>query len=127
MTVGLRLVFSIVNCVILTIACILTVVSLGLFVDAYSDYNYNNVLSNKSRQCFLFISLNQTEFSEEVARYGVCHFVVAADVIVLLLILASGVATVMAFFTVKYVLCTCYTISMHFYYLDLSSHSLCIH
>ena len=42
---------SIVNCAILTIAGILAVVSLGLFVDAYSDYK--NALSNSGPSSFL--------------------------------------------------------------------------
>ena len=90
-----RLVVSrIVNCAILAITGFLAIVSLGLFVDAYSDYK--NAAADD--YCFLFISL-ESGFSSN----GVCNFVVAADVIVLLLILASGVAMVMTFFTVKYV------------------------
>ena len=44
MMVESKLVVSIVYCAILTIAGILGIVSLGLFVDAYSDYK--NALSN---------------------------------------------------------------------------------
>ena len=108
MMVGLRLVVSIVNCAILTIAGIMGVVSLGLFADA--NNHYKDVLSNKPRQCFLFTTLTQIEVLDKpynLPRYGsngVCNFVVAADVIVLLLILASGVAMVMTFITVKYVI-----------------------
>ena len=100
MMVESKLVVSIVYCAILTITGILGIVSLGLFVDAYSDYK--NALSNSqliSDYCFLFVS-QESGFGPN----GVCNFVVAADVIVLLLILASGVAMVMTFFTVKYVL-----------------------
>ena len=59
--------------------------------------------------CFLFVSQDDLH-KGHYGSNGVCNFVVAADVIVLLLILASGVAMVMTFFTVKYVLCTCYTL-----------------
>ncbi len=113
MSAGLRLVVSIVNCAILFIAGFLAIISLGLFTDAYSDFrNANSKLTPD--YCFLFFS--QDDFGEDrrFGSNGVCNFVVAADVIVLLLILASGVAMVMAFFTVKYVLCTCYTNSIHF-------------
>ena len=105
MMVGLRLVVSIVNCTILTIAGILTVVSLWAFDDAYNDYK-----NQANSHCFLFVSLDDWQEGRHYGSNGVCNFVVAADVIVLLLILASGVAMVMTFFTVKYVLCTCYTL-----------------
>ena len=99
MMVELKLVVSIVYCNILAIAGILGVVSLGLFADAYNYYKNAANSQLISDYCFLFYS-EESEF----APNEVCHFVVAADVIALLLILASGVAMVMAFIIVKYVL-----------------------
>ena len=105
MMVELKLVVSIVYFTILTIAGILGIVSLGLFADAYDEYkNVANSQPVVTDYCFLFLSHDQESGLATFAPNEVCHFVVAADVIVLLLILASGVAMVMTFIIVKYVL-----------------------
>ncbi len=100
MTVGLRVVVGIVNCVVLAIAGFLAILSLGLFAGAFNDYK-NTYGEFYDDYCFLFVD-QELEFGSN----GVCNFIVAVDVIVLLLILVSGVAMVMTFFVVKYVLCT---------------------
>ena len=106
MMVELKLVVSIVYFTILTIAGILGIVSLGLFADAYNDYKNDAANSQPvvTDYCFLFLSYDQESGLATFAPNEVCHFVVAADVIALLLILASGVAMVMTFIIVKYVL-----------------------
>ena len=103
MMVELKLVVSIVYFTILTIAGILGIVSLGLFADAYNDYK-NDAANVVTDYCFLFLNYDQESGLATFAPNEVCHFVVAADVIALLLILASGVAMVTTFIIVKYVL-----------------------
>ena len=105
MMVESKLVVSIVYCAILTIAGILGVVSLGLFADAYDEYkNIANSLRPDvviTDYCFLFVSPSVSPESAGYGPNGVCNFVVAADVIALLLMLASGVAMVMTFIIVN--------------------------
>ena len=86
---------GVISCITLAAAAICTIITLGIFTDVTDD-SKDSIGQVVDDHCLLF-----AEFGEGFGANGICNYVIAGEVIALVLLIIAGVTLVVSFIVSK--------------------------